>query len=181
MRTAMHVAMVCLLSVTSGCDAPDERAELAQLAAEEQDPEVRAELEALAAEEFADEDEVPGASDDLTTPSQQGGSCFFCPPAPPPDPNTPPKVINPYVQINQQNQAILFMAAAGSFITMPGATLMLQVPYSTQTSGPYALSFDQSGTQIRANVTAGWPPGTCRMMWVTNPNNVSSTPGSACR
>ncbi len=183
MRTSMRAAMVFAWTLTAGCDAADDRAELALLAEQEQDPEVRAELEALAAGEDADEDEVPGASDELAMHDEaNGGTCFFCPPPPTPDPNTtPPKVIGPYVQVNQQNQAILYMAAAGSFIALPGATVQLQVPYSTQTYGPFALQYDVSGTQIRANVTSGWPAGTCRMITVTNPNNLSSSPGSACR
>jgi len=181
MRTSMRAVMVFAWTLNAGCDGPDDRAELALLAEQEQDPEVRAELEALAAAEF-DGDEDEGASDELATHAEaNGGTCFFCPP-PTLDPNTtPPKVIGPYVQVNQQSQAILYMAAAGSFIALPGATVKLQVPYSTQTYGPFALQYDVSGTQIRANVTSGWPAGTCRMITVTNPNNLSSSPGSACR
>lgn len=186
MRTSMRAAMVFAWTLTAGCDAPDDRAELALLAEQEQDPEVRAELERLAAAGADEDDEdaamVPGASDELAMHEASEGTCFFCPPPPTLDPNTtPPVVINPYVQVNQQNQAILYMAAASSFIAVPGATVKLQVPYSTQTYGPFALQYDVSGTQIRANVTSGWPAGTCRLITVTNPNNLSSSPGSACR
>jgi len=184
MRTSMRAVMVFAWTLNAGCDGPDDRAELALLAEQEQDPEVRAELEALAAEgEGEGEAMVAGASDELAMHEEaNGGTCFFCPPPPTQDPNTtPPVVINPYVQVNQQNQAILFMAAGGSFIALPGATVRLQVPYSTQTYGPFALQYDVSGTQIRANVTSGWPAGTCRIVTVTNPNNLSSSPSSACR
>jgi hypothetical protein len=187
MRTTLCVAMVAAaMNLIAGCDvAPDDRAELQALAAEEQDPEVRAELQALAAEGAEDDDdaEVPVLDDELTADADPaGGGCFFCPPPPTQDPATwTPVVQNPYVQVNQQGNAILYVQAAASFIALPGATLKLQVPFSTQTFGPFALSYDVSGTQIRANVTGAFPAGTCRMITVTNPNNKASAAVSLCR
>lgn len=90
-------------------------------------------------------------------------------------------MIHPQVQVNQQGNTILFMDAASSFITLPGATVQLQVPGQQTIYGPYALSFDQSGTLVRANVSGGFPPGSCRSIVVTNPNNKSSAPSTLCR
>ena len=47
--------------------------------------------------------------------------------------------------------------------------------------GPYALSYDVSGTQVRANVSGAFPNNSCRIITVTNPNNHSSAPVQACR
>lgn len=169
-----------LAALALACD-PDAAASLEALADPDLDPEVRAQLEAELAEE---DEEHDGAlqNDDLAVAPQdpEAGSCFFCPPPPPPDPNTPPVVINPYVSVNGQGNTILSMSAAASYI-QTGATAKLQVPYSVQSYGPFALSFDNTGTLFRANVSGAFPVGTCRMITVTNPNNVSSAPVTLCR
>lgn len=174
------VGLAAITLVAACDDLPEDRSvTLAALADPDLDPEVRAEL---AAELTADDDDVDAADLDLAAPAEATpGTCFFCPP-PTSDPATyTPVVINPYVSANAQGNTILFMQAASSYIVLPGATVTLQVPYSLQTYGPYALSFDNSGTLVRANVSGAFPAGTCRMITVTNPNNKSSSPVSLCR
>lgn len=190
MRTSMLAATLCaLMTAIPGCDDPDARDDLLALAAEEQDPEIRAELDALADEADADDvddaedaEDAEAHADELSADlDPAAGTCFFCPPPPAPDPNqTAPIIKSPYVQVNQQGNAILYMAAAGSYIAS-GATVKLQVPYSVTTYGPFALQFDVSGTQFRANVNGFFPVGSCRMITVTNPNNQTSSPVSLCR
>lgn len=167
-----------LAALALACD-PDAAASLEALADPDLDPEVRAQLEAELAEEDEGHDGALQA-DDLAAALQdpEAGSCFFCPP--PPAPNAPPVVINPYVSVNGQGNTILFMSAPASYI-QTGATAKLQVPYSVQSYGPFALSFDNTGTLFRANVSGAFPVGTCRMITVTNPNNVSSSPVTLCR
>lgn len=173
---------LAVATLVAACDdLPEDRSvTLAALADPDLDPEVRAEL---AAELIADEDDDHAAALDLAAPTDATpGTCFFCPPPQNTDPgSTTPVVLNPYVAVNAQSNTILFMQSASSFITLPGATVKLQVPYSTQSYGPYALSFDQSGTLIRANVSGAFPAGACRMITVTNPNNKSSSPVTLCR
>ena len=182
--TKLCAAMVsAAMTLTLGCDAPlaDREELLAVLAEDDLDPEVREHVEAMVAEEA---EEAMAGLDELAAPADEGEglSCFFCPPPPPSDPATyTPVVLNPYVQANQQGNAILFMQSASSFIVLPGATLSLQVPFSPQTFGPFALQFDMSGTQIRANVTGAFPVGSCRTITVTNPNQRTSSPVSLCR
>lgn len=166
-----------------GCD-DDRTAELALLADPDLDPEIRAEIEAELAAAGDDDAREPAAdaADALAAPAPDpsAGTCFFCQP-PPADPATwTPVVINPYVSTNAQGNTILFMSAASSYIAT-GATVRLQVPWSTQTYGPYALSFTDSGTQFRANVTGAFPAGSCRMITVTNPNGKTSSPVTHCR
>lgn len=75
----------------------------------------------------------------------------------------------------------VYVNAAGSCI-QTGATLRLQIPYSTTTYGPYALQFDDSGTRMvtpQVGATA-WPAGQCRVVYVHNPNG-SEGVGSGCR
>lgn len=179
---AKHIATsVIALTLTIGCDVdPEARAlDIAALADNDLDPEIRAQIEA----ELAEDDERPEALDDLSDgAAAQGGSCFFCPPPPANDPATyTPVVLGPYVQLNAQSNQILYMQAASSFIVLPGATVRLQVPNSAQSYGPYALSYDVSGTQIRANVSGGFPNNSCRIITVTNPNNHVSSPVQLCR
>ena len=176
-----HIATsVIALTLTIGCDVdPETRAlDIAALADDELDPEIRAEIEA----ELAEDDERPEALDDLRDdPAAPGNTCFFCPP-PAGDPATStPVVLGPYVQVNAQSNPILYMQAASSFIVLPGATVRLKVPNSAQSYGPYALSYDVSGTQIRANVSGGFPNNSCRILTVTNPNNHVSSPVQLCR
>ncbi len=171
------------LTLTIACDGdPEARAlDQAALADPDLDPEIRAQLAAELADanEGEDEDDLDQLRDDNDA---AGGTCFFCPPPQPVDPATyTPVVINPYAQPNAQSNIILYMQAASSFITLPGATVRLQVPNSTQTYGPYALSYDVSGTQVRANVSGAFPNNSCRIITVTNPNNHSSAPVQACR
>lgn len=181
MRTQRTMWMyVTALTLTVGCDEGPDALDLADLA-DLSDDEL-ADLADLAADEPAAADgELPPALGDLAAAADDpaGLTCFFCPP--PPAPTGPPKVINPYVSVNAQGNAILFMAAAASFIVVPGATATLQVPFSTQTFGPFALSFDTSGTQLRTNVTGAFPAGTCRIITVTNPDSAASSPVSLCR
>lgn len=173
MRTQRTAVWMCVtaLTLTVGCDEGPDALDLDL--ADDEDRERLDALDDLTAE--------PHAVDALAAPADdpEAGACFFCPP--PPTPTGPPKVINPYVSVNAQNQSILFMAAAASFIVTPGATASLQVPFSTQTFGPFALSFDNSGTQLRTNVTGAFPAGTCRIVTVTNPDTVTSSPVSLCR
>ena len=176
-----HIATsVIALTLTIGCDVdPEARAlDIAALADDELDPEIRAQIEA----ELSADDERPEALGDLSDDAEAlGGSCFFCPP-PASDPATyTPVVLGPYVQVNAQSNPILYMQAASSFIVLPGATVRLRVPNSAQSYGPYALSFDVNGTQIRANVSGGFPNNSCRIITVTNPNNKVSSPVQLCR
>ncbi|MBK7825141.1 hypothetical protein [Nannocystis sp.] len=176
-----HIATsVIALTLTIGCDAdPEARAhDIAALADDDLDPEIRAQIEA----ELADDDARPEAVGDLSDDAATPGGCFFCPPPPANDPSTyTPVVLGPYVQVNAQSNPILYMQAASSFIVLPGATVRLQVPNSVQSYGPYALSYDVSGTQIRANVSGGFPNNSCRIITVTNPNNHVSSPVQLCR
>lgn len=171
---------ITLFSVALAFACDVDRTETLELLADpDLDPEVRAELAA----ELADDDEDLAADLDLAagTVDPSGLACFFCPPAPQPDPSTyAPIVKSPYVQLNNQGNTILFMQAAGSYIAS-GATVTLQVPNTATTYGPYALSYDVSGTLFRANVSGGFPNGTCRNITVTNPNFKTSTPVLLCR
>lgn len=174
MHPKFLIALGLAASTLTACDEhPEDRSVLVEtLADPDLDPELRAELSAEL------------VADDLAAPpvDPAGLTCFFCPPPPTLDPSTyVPVVIHPQVQVNQQGNTILFMDAASSFITLPGATVQLQVPGQQTTYGPYALSFDQSGTLVRANVSGGFPPGSCRSIVVTNPNNKSSAPSTLCR
>jgi len=171
------------LILTAGCDvdAESRALDIAALADEDLDPEIRAQLEAELEE---DDGELPGTVDGLRDDDAVEGptTCFFCPQPQPISPATyTPVVINPYAQPNAQSNIILYMAAASSFITLPGATVVLKDPYSATTWGPYALSYDVSGTQIRANVTGAFPNNTCRVVTVTNPNSKVSAPVQVCR
>ena len=172
------------LTLMTGCDVDSEsRAlDIAALADEDLDPEIRAQLEAELDEE--DDAAFPETVDGLRDDNAVEGpvACFFCPQPQPVSPATyTPVVINPYAQPNAQSNIILYMAAASSFITLPGATVVLKDPNSAASYGPYALSYDQSGTQVRANVTGAFPNNTCRIITVTNPNNLVSAPVQACR
>lgn len=183
-RTLATSVISLNLLLTTGCDVddPESRAlAVAALADEDLDPEIRAQL---AAELDEDDGELPGTVDGLRDDGAVEGptTCFFCPQPQPISPTTyVPVVINPYAQPNAQSNIILYMAAASSFITLPGATVVLKDPNSASTFGPYALSYDVSGTQIRANVTGAFPNNTCRIITVTNPNNKVSSPVQACR
>jgi hypothetical protein len=75
-----------------------------------------------------------------------------------------------------------FVDAAGSCI-MQGATMTVQIPFSTTTYGPYALSWDDSGTRLHTPSLGPtiFPAGTCRMAYITNPNGLTSSYQSACR
>lgn len=184
-----HIVLsLAALTLTASCD-PDTEAralDLEALADPDLDPEIRAHLEAeLAASAVNDADATkdaarPGVVGELGDPGYTASTCFFCPQPQPLDPGTyTPVVLNPSVSVNAQGNTILFMQAASSFIVLPGATVRLQS--GAQSFGPYALSFDVSGTLIRANVSGGFPNNTCRTITVTNPNNKSSAPVDHCR
>lgn len=178
------VTCLAALSLTLGCDVdvdPDARArDIESLADPDLDPEIRASIEAELAE---DDDATPLATiDELDDGSDLDGTCFFCPSPQPIDPGTyTPVVQNPSVSVNAQGNTILFVQAASSFIVLPGATVRLQVPGGGLTYGPYALSYDVSGTLIRANVSGGFPAASCRTITITNPNNKTSAPVTHCR
>jgi hypothetical protein len=76
----------------------------------------------------------------------------------------------------------MFVDAAGSCI-MQGATMTVEVPWSTTTYGPYALSWDDSGTRLHTPQLGPtiFPAGTCRIALITNPNNQTSNAMSVCR
>lgn len=159
------------LPLLAACDPidVDERALLeAELADPETDEEVQGAIAELLDLELADE----GAD------GADGQTCFFCPPPPPT--NSPPLVKNPYVAVNAQGKAILYMDAAGSYI-QTGATMSMQIPYTVTTYGPFSMSFTASGTQFKSDVSGYFPVGSCRMVTVTNPNSQSSSPASVCR
>lgn len=175
------VTCLAALALAPGCDVdPDARAlDLESLADPDLDPEVRAHIEAELAEDDATR---PGTVDALGDDDYAAGTCFFCPPPQPLDPGSyTPVVQNPSVSVNAQGNTILFVQAASSFITLPGATVRLQVPGGGASYGPYALSYDVSGTLIRANVSGGFPAATCRVITITNPNNKTSAPVTHCR
>lgn len=176
-RTTLSLFSVAL---AFACDV-DRPEALELLADPDLDPEVRAELAAEFADDDADPDPLQGQLELATPGDPSGVTCFFgCTPAPSDPATWTPVVINPYVQVNQQGNTILYMQAAASYIAS-GATVTLQVPGSATTYGPYALSYDVSGTLQRANVTGGFPAGTCRNITVTNPNFKSSSPVMLCR
>ena len=76
----------------------------------------------------------------------------------------------------------MFVDAAGSCI-MQGATMTVEIPWSTTTYGPYALSFDDSGTRLHTPQLGPsiFPAGSCRIALITNPNGKSSNALSVCR
>lgn len=168
-----HLSMLALataaLGMTTACDPidHDEREALqTELADPETDPEVRAEIEGLLDLDLAEAGR------------ESAGSCFFCPPPPPS--NSPPIVKNAYAADNAQSKTIMYMDAAGSYIQL-GATMTMQVPFTTQSYGPFTMSYTDSGTQFKAVVTGYFPLGTCRMVTVTNPNAQVSAPATVCR
>ena len=75
------------------------------------------------------------------------------------------------------------MDAKGSCI-QTGATVKLQVPFSTTTFGPFNLQSDTSGTLVVGayDGDAGVQPvGTCRIFTVTNPDGKVSNSVTLCR
>src|SRR5205814_8087422 len=62
--------------------------------------------------------------------------------------NPPPTSAVPIVWNPTVANGKIFVDAAASFIISPGATLTLQVPFSTTTYGPYTLNWDTNGTRF---------------------------------
>lgn len=76
----------------------------------------------------------------------------------------------------------MLVDAAGSCI-MQGATMTVEIPWSTTTYGPYALSWDDTGTRLRTPQLGPtiFPAGTCRIALINNPNGKTSNALSVCR
>lgn len=88
----------------------------------------------------------------------------------------------PYVKGPYMNNGNLLMQSGGSCATMPGATLTVQVPFSVTTYGPYSIGWDSSGAALRVpNMGGAIPPGSCRMLTITNTTGAQSSPKTFCR
>jgi methyltransferase (TIGR00027 family) len=76
----------------------------------------------------------------------------------------------------------LLVDAAGSCI-IQGATMTVQTPWTTTTSGPFGLSWDSTGKRLRTPVLAPsvFPAGSCRIGLIKNLNGKVSNPTSVCR
>lgn len=91
-----------------------------------------------------------------------------------------PTCTTPAVRNVTFSGGFVYVDAGGSCI-QSGASMRVQIPFSTTQYGPYSTSFDESGTRIRAAVpSTAWPAGTCRVVYVRNPNGTEGS-GSGCR
>jgi|GEM_PF-6167339 len=74
------------------------------------------------------------------------------------------------------------MNGGGSCI-QSGATVKVQVPFSTTTYGPFPLQFDSSGAFLVGVYDANTvqPAGTCRIFTVSNPGSNPSSAVTLCR